>query len=107
MSVVIAKYRKENNTKERSPVATKTESVVLLPGMTNGRVVVTAALAKPTILLPNARKTAGLAALVDGVRNPGDAGVATNLVGEYLQQKQDLRDVIHTALWLGSTRMTS
>jgi hypothetical protein len=51
---------------------------VLLPGRPRRRVVVTVALAQPTVLLADARETTGLATLVNGVHDPVDACVSAD-----------------------------
>jgi hypothetical protein len=52
--------------------------VVLLPLLVLGLVVVAVTAADTTVLLSGGGETAGLAALVDGVADPVDAGVATD-----------------------------
>ena len=74
----VGTIERDNNT-DSSSVTAKLERVVFPPGSTNRGVVVTAALAQSTILLSNAGKTTSLAALVDGVDDPVDSGVAANL----------------------------
>lgn len=62
----------------RLPVAAERERVVLAPGGGLGGVVVLGALAEATVLLALRGKATSLAALVDGVADPVDAGVAAD-----------------------------
>ena len=59
-----------------------------------------------TDLLANGGETTGLAALVDGVADPVDACIAADL-GQDMRYEFKKNAEGHTALWLGSTRMTS
>ena len=59
-----------------------------------------------TDLLANGRETASLATLVDGLGDPVDPGVTADL--HNIEEKLLLcRGTVLTALWLGSTQMTS
>ena len=60
-----------------------------------------------TDLLASAGKATGLAVLVDGVGDPVDPGVAADLYFPVKKSRNNIRKIARTALWLGSTRMTS
>ena len=82
------------------------ERVVALPGRASRNVVVATSFAQTTVLLADRGETTSLAAFVDGVADPVDPRVATNLIQLSFQVcKEEERGL--TALWLGSTRMTS
>ena len=92
---------------KRSPVATKRQGVVLLPGRVLAALVVEMTLAKTTVLLAGAGEATGLAVLVHGLGDPVDAGVAADLRTKVSFGAKAWQGSVRTALWFGSTRMTS
>ena len=93
--------------RNRSTVAAEAEGVVFLPGGTSRGVVVAVTLAETTVLLADAGQAARLAASVNRVDNPVDAGVAADLRTRVNFGAKAGEGSVHTALWFGSTRMTS
>ena len=80
---------------------------MLSPGGPGRRVVVAVTLAKTTVLLADAGQAARLAASVNRVDDPVDAGVAADLRTKVSFGAKAWQGSVRTALWFGSTRMTS
>ena len=80
---------------------------MLLPDGPARSVVVAVALAKTTVLLADAGQAARLAASVNRVDDPVDAGVAADLRTKVSFGAKAWQGSVRTALWFGSTRMTS
>ena len=78
-----------------------------LPGRAARGVVVAGALAETTVLLADAGQAARLAASVNRVDDPVDAGVAADLRTEVNFGAKAWQGSVRTALWFGSTRMNS
>ena len=81
---------------------------MLFPGGPARSVVVAVTLVETTGLLASSSETTRLAVLVDGLRDPVDPGIPTDLCRVVVSiTKNPGKNLTHTALWLGSTRMTS
>ena len=80
-----------------------------LPGLSAASLglVVPVALVETAGLLASGGEAAGLAVLVDGVDDPVDAGVAADLRTKVSFGAKAWQGSVRTALWFGSTRMTS
>ena len=78
-----------------------------LPGRAARSVVVAGALAETPVLLADAGQAARLTASVNRVDDPVDAGVAADLRTEVNFGAKAWQGSVRTALWFGSTRMTS
>ena len=80
---------------------------MLLPGRVLAALVEEMTLAETTVLLADAGQAARLAASVNRVDDPVDAGVAADLRTEVNFGAKAWQGSVRTALWFGSTRMTS